>query len=322
MALTAGVLGASGYAGGELLRLLASHPAVSAVAWGGSTRAGARIASLHPQLTGVFDGALGDLTETAATPVDVCFCCLPGGALPPLAGEIAAEVVIDLSDDYRDDPAWAYGLPEFARAEVASASRVANPGCYPTAVLLGLVPFARAGLIDTDVIVDAISGYSGAGRQVEDRLLHASAAGSAQAYGPTPHRHVAEMERQLQRLSGLESTISFTPHLAPMARGIVVTARARPTSEISDADALSVLAEAYEGEAFVDVIEQWPQSKSLSGTNRAHVSARLDGRANWLICSAALDNLGKGAAGQAVQNANIVLGLEETTGLSSLGIWP
>ena len=321
MGLTAVVLGASGYSGGELLRLLAGHPALSVAAVAAHSRAGEPIGDVLPHLLG-HEGDLVPAEEAAATPADVCFSCLPGGRLGAAVDSIEAEIVVDLSDDHRADPDWVYGLTEFARERIVAAKKVANPGCYPTATLLALLPFARAGLIEAPIVVDAMSGVSGAGRKAEDRLMHATVSGSTGAYGPVPHRHVGEMERALDAFGGLSTAISFTPHLVPMPRGLVSTVRARLSGALTDADALQVLSDAYANETFVRVTPGWPSSKAVSGSNAAVVSARVDGRAGWLVASAAIDNLGKGAAGQALQNANLALGLEESAGLSSVGVWP
>jgi N-acetyl-gamma-glutamyl-phosphate reductase len=322
MGATATVLGASGYAGGELLRLLAGHPALTPVAVGAHTRSGDAVAAAHPQLTGSVTGPFVGLAEAAATEADVCFSCLPAGELGALIDSVGAGVVVDLSDEHRGDEAWVYGLPELDRGALAGATQVANPGCYPTATLLCLVPFAAAGAIGGPVTVNALSGSSGAGRGAAGHLMLSELSGNAIAYGSTTHRHVPEMERGLSVYGNLDAVVSFTPHLVPMARGVLVTARAPLTSELDDAGALEILRAAYDHEPFVEVVEGWPGTKPLSGTNRAHVSARVDERAGLLIASAAIDNLGKGAAGQAIQNVNIVLGIEETTGISALGVWP
>jgi N-acetyl-gamma-glutamyl-phosphate reductase len=188
--------------------------------------------------------------------------------------------------------------------------------------LLSLVPFVRAGLIEGPVVVDALSGTSGAGRKMQDHLLHSSIDGNVSAYGTVEHRHVPEMERGLAAFGGSDVTVSFTPHLVPMSRGLLVTARAKLARDIDDDDALGVLQDAYSMEPFVRASTEWPATKSVYGTNNALVSARVDARAGFLVCSAAIDNLGKGAAGQAIQNANLALGLEETTGLEASGVWP
>ncbi len=313
------VLGASGYSGGELLRLLAAHPALSLGPVAADRARGTGVASSHPHLGA--GGTFASPDEAVAAEVDVLFSCLPSGALEEL-GEPAASLVVDLSDDHRADEGWIYGLTEYVRDRLPGATRIANPGCYPTASLLSLVPFAAAGLIEAPVVIDAISGTSGAGRKADDAYSLASLSGSIKAYGTTTHRHVPEIERGLASFGGLDIAVSFTPHLAPMPRGLLVTARAKLTVELDDAGALDVLGHAYAGEPYVEVIEGWPETKAVSGSNRAIVSARVDERAGFLICSCAIDNLVKGAAGQALQNANLALGLEESLGLSTVGVWP
>ena len=312
------MLGASGYTGGELLRLLARHPGIAVVAAAASSWSGKAVGDAHPHLRGEVDLELVPV-EDALGLGDVCFSCLPHGTFPQYAGRVEAPVVVDLGDDFRADEAWSYGLPELTPP---AGPLIANPGCYPTATLLCLVPFARAGLIGGPVVVDALSGVSGAGRSAQDHLLFASVAGGAAAYGPLPHRHTAEIERGLHAFGGLDVAVSFTPHLAPMSRGLLVTARAPSTRVCSNEDALAILQDAYAGEPFVDVTEEWPSTKHVAGTNRASLSARVDTRAGLLVCSAAIDNLGKGAAGQAVQNANLALGLDQTTGLDGIAVWP
>lgn len=319
MGVRATVLGASGYSGGEVLRLLALHPSIEVVCVSGGTKAGVAVGDVQPHLGERFDFDLVSVGEALDVSADVVFSCLPSGAL----GEAPDDrCVIDLSDEHRGDDAWVYGLSEFDRGSLPGATRIANPGCYPTATLLALVPFARAGLIEGPVIVDAMSGTSGAGRKGEDHLLHASLEGNVTAYGTVAHRHVPEMERGLSTYGELSAIVSFTPHLVPMSRGLLVTARARITKRIGDSGALEVLATAYSDEPFVSIVEGWPSPKSVAGTNRAVVAARVDPRSEMLVCSAAIDNLGKGAAGQAIQNANLALGLGETTGLESFGVWP
>jgi N-acetyl-gamma-glutamyl-phosphate reductase len=320
MAYTCSVLGASGFSGGEVLAYLQRHPALVPVALGASKSAGEPVAALHPHLSGTPYGDLLPLAEARATPADVCFSCLPSGVLDPAA--VAAERIVDLSDGFRADEEWTYGLTEFARDQVRESTRVANPGCYPTAALLALLPFARAGAIEGPVSIDALSGVSGAGREPADHLSLASMHGSAAAYGTTEHRHIPEMERSLRVWGGLDVYVSFTPHLAPMARGLLVTARASLVEDLDVEVALDVLRTAYADEPFVTVVEQWPTTKAVAGSNRALVTARVDARARFLIAHAVIDNLGKGAAGQAVQNANLMLGLEESTGLEGVGLWP
>ena len=319
MGVQATVLGASGYSGGELLRYLALHPAIELVCASAGSKAGAPAGEVLPHLVEHRDVALVSLGEALDVTADVMFSCLPSGEL----GDVARDrCVVDLSDDHRADAAWIYGLSEFARDRVAGARLIANPGCYPTATLLSLVPFARVGLIEGTVIVDAMSGTSGAGRKGEDHLLHASLHGNVTAYGTVAHRHIPEMERGLAEYGGFDCTISFTPHLVPMARGLLVTARALVTKDVTDRDVTEILNDAYADEPFISVTEEWPSPKAVDGTNRALVSARVDPRSGMLVCSGAIDNLGKGAAGQAIQNANLALGLGEATGLDAVGVWP
>ena len=315
------VLGASGYSGGELLRLLTRHPGLEVVAAAGERAAGEQLGHVHPHLASIA-GAIVAAEEAVSVSADVCFSCLPRGHLAKHLHKLEAPVVVDLADDFRGDVEWAYGLTEFARDAVADSTRIANPGCYPTATLLALVPFARAGLVEGPVVVDAISGTSGAGRKPADHLSLGSAGGSVGAYGTVSHRHVAEIERGLQSFAGLETPVSFTPHLAPMSRGLLATVRARLGSSLTDPEATAVLRGAYSDEPFVEVVEDWPSTKATTGSNAVHVGARVDRRAGWLVCSAAIDNLGKGAAGQALQNANLALGLPEDQGLEATGVWP
>jgi N-acetyl-gamma-glutamyl-phosphate reductase len=322
MGVQAAVLGASGFTGGEVVRYLSRHPAIELGLVAAGARAGAPLAQVQPHLVGLPPMQLAALPEGLAADVDVCFSCLPGGELSDHVDQIAAPLIIDLADDYRADPSWVYGLTEFARDAVAGSTRIANPGCYPTATLLSLLPFASAGLIEGPIVVDALSGYSGAGRKAADQFLFATAAGNFTAYGAIPHRHVAEMEQHLGSLAEDSFEISFTPHLVPTARGVLVTARARTKKQLTDAEAVAVLEGAYADEPFVHVLSDWPSPKAVAGTNHALVSAHVDGAKGWIVCSAAIDNLGKGAAGQAIQNANLALGIEESTGLEGVGVWP
>ena len=229
-------------------------------------------------------------------------------------------MIVDLGEDFRADDDWVYGLPELGRHP--GAKRVANPGCYPTASLLCLAPFVEAGVVGGPIVIDAISGVSGAGRALKDHLLFSNLDGGVTAYGTTDHRHVPEIERNLARIADQEVLVSFTPHLAPMPRGLLVTARGPLVGDLTDADASEILRDAYAGEPFIEVFEGWPATKAVSGTNRAHLAARVDTRTGYLVCSSAIDNLGKGAAGQAIQNVNLSLGIEETTGLEAAAVWP
>jgi N-acetyl-gamma-glutamyl-phosphate reductase len=279
------------------------------------------VVQAQPHLPSGFDNFLTP-EQALALEVDVCISCLPSGVLDGTAA--SARVLVDLADDHRWEDGWTYGLTEFARESVSGAERIANPGCYPTATLLALLPFARAGVISwpATVTVDAVSGVSGAGREARDGLLYAGLEGSVGAYGTTEHRHIPEIEKSLQEWAEADVTVSFTPHLAPMSRGLLATVRAPLHSEMSDPEALGILHDAYRSEPFVQVVDDWPRTKAVAGSNHAHVHARVDRRAGLLICAAAIDNLGKGAAGQAIQNANLALGIEEQAGLGALGVWP
>ncbi len=315
------VLGASGYSGGELLRLATEHPGLHVAAVSGDSTQGQHLSAVHPHLAGKLDLDLAGAQEVAGADVDVLFSCLPSGVLGDLLDGVGARFVIDLSDEHRGSADWAYGLTEFA-SDALPSPRVANPGCYPTAVLLALLPFASAGLIEGPVIVDAMSGVSGAGRAATDRFLFSNLHADVSAYGTTEHRHVPEMERGLSVLGGLDAQVSFTPHLVPIARGLLATIRAPLVGELDDVEATDVLRRAYKEAHFVTVVEEWPAVKAVAGSNAAHVHARVDKRNGLLIAAGAIDNLGKGAAGQAIQNANLCLGFPEDAGLTSIGVWP
>jgi N-acetyl-gamma-glutamyl-phosphate reductase len=334
-----GIVGASGYAGAELLRLCAAHPTFE-VAWAtGETTAGTAVADLYPSL----ERAYGNLRFAAYEPgladrVDLVFCALPHGRSQHLAPELLARgcAVVDLAADFRlADPSvyerwygephtapdllgrFAYGLPEHNREAVVKADAVAAPGCYPTAAALALGPLVAAGVIEpTGVVVDAASGVSGAGRAPKATTHFGAANEDFTAYGLLDHRHTPEIEQ------ATGASVLFTPHLVPMTRGILATCYARPARPTSTADLLDVLGEAYAGEPFVAVGPRPPSTKATWGSNAAHLTARHDERTGWVLVLAALDNLVKGAAGQAVQCANLVTGVEETAGLSAVGVYP
>lgn len=340
---TVAVAGASGYAGGELLRYLAQHPTLDLVAACAAGRAGEHLATVHPQFAGT---AWADLTldETHVEllgQADLVFLALPHGESAALIAQLAADVmIVDLGADFRlrDGDAWTafyggdhagswtYGLPELpgAREVIAASTRVANPGCYPTAVALALAPLAR--VIDpSDIVVVAASGTSGAGRKASDALLATNVMGSMSAYKVGGvHQHTPEMEQSIASAGGWDATevrVSFTPMLAPMPRGIVATCTAPLTTDV---DVRGLLIGAYSNEQFVTVLPdgQWPHTGSVSGTNGAQLQVAVDERLDRVIVVSVIDNLGKGAAGQAIQNANIMLGLEEASGLDVIGVTP
>ena len=332
MGMRAAVAGASGYAGGELLRLLLGHPELELGALCAGASAGAPVTDLHPhlpQLAGrVFDATTPDRLADA----DVVFLALPHGESGALAAQLpAGATVVDLGADHRLRSAeewatwyggphagtWTYGLPELpgARAEIAATTRVANTGCYAAATILALAPLVAAGVADpSDVVVVAASGTSGAGRAAKPHLLGSEVMGDLSPYKVGAHQHVPEVKQA----TGARS-LSFTPVLAPMPRGILATVTARP---LTDADPRAVLAEAYADEPFVHVLAdgQWPHTAATLGSNSCHLQATVDRDSGRIIVSSALDNLGKGAAGQALQNANLLLGLPETAGLSAAGV--
>jgi N-acetyl-gamma-glutamyl-phosphate reductase len=341
MATTVGILGASGYAGAELLRLLARHPHLD-VAWAAGDRAaGQLVAERCPGLADAYgDLAFCTADEGLAKGADTLFLALPHGeSAAGLAARatLAAGLVVDLSADFRLHDAraypvwygaphpcpeelgtWPYGLPELHRDELAGAAKVAVAGCYPTAALLALAPLLAAGLVEADgIVVDAKSGLTGAGRSLKDPYLYAQANENVTPYGVGAHRHTPEIEQELGRAAGRPVAVTFTPHLVPMTRGLLATCYATPAPG-ADGDAVAAChARAYADEPFVDVARPgaWPATRAVATTNRVQVAAALDRRVGRVVAAAAIDNLVKGAAGQAVQCANLALGLPETAGL-------
>jgi len=334
-----GVVGASGYAGAELLRLCHSHPDLE-LAWAtGDTQAGTLVAELYPSLAAAYPALrFESFDPAAAAGVDLVFLALPHGASQRLMPGLldAGPRIVDLGADFRLRdaaiyerwygeahvapellPQFAYGLPELYRKEIVGAVAVAAPGCYPTAAALALAPLTRAGVIETTgIVVDAASGLSGAGRALKHGTHFGTANENFTAYGLLDHRHTPEMEQSTG------ATLLFTPHLAPMTRGILATCYARPVGPTSSQEVLDLLAATYADEPFVVVSPVIPSTKATAGSNSAHLTARYDGRTGWVVVVAALDNLVKGAAGQAVQCANLLLDLPEASGLSSIGVYP
>ena len=344
------VAGASGYAGGELLRLLAGHPDLELGPVAAESNAGRLVGEVHPHLAGLpsLAGRRFDAAATVAgSGCDLVFLALPAGQSPRLAGDLGQDVrIVDLGHDFRlaDAGAWARhyrlphagrwvtGLPELpgAREQIRAATRVAVPGCYATAAIVALAPLLAAGLVEPqDIVIVAASGTSGAGRAAKPELLASEVMGAVCAYqaGGT-HRHTPEIEQALGEAAALAGvTVSFTPLLAPMPRGILATctARLRPDrGEPVTALPREALAEAYAGEPFLCVLPegQWPTTAAVAGSNGVHLQAAADTRTGRATVVAAIDNLGKGAAGQAIQNANLMLGLPETACLTSCGVSP
>jgi N-acetyl-gamma-glutamyl-phosphate reductase len=341
--LCAAVVGASGYAGGELLRLLDAHPGLEVGPVVAASNAGRSLGDVHPQLVTLVDRALADLDTADLSGCDVVFLALPHGASAAVVPTLPdSAVVVDLGADFRlAEPAdwarwysgshagtWPYGLPELpgARQRMAGVRRVANPGCYATAIALSLGPLLAAGLVaPEDVVVMAASGTSGAGRQAAAALLGAEVMGDLSAYKVGgAHQHLAEVRQTLTRLAGSAVTMSFTPVLAPMPRGILATCTARLRPGVVEAALREAVDTAYAPEPFVTLLPagRWPHTAATVGSNSAHVQVTADVDAGRAVVVTAIDNLGKGAAGQALQNANLLLGLPETTGLPVNGVAP
>ncbi|WP_459986381.1 N-acetyl-gamma-glutamyl-phosphate reductase [Nocardioides sp. AN3] len=336
------VAGASGYAGGELLRLLLGHPEVEIGALTGASNAGQALGSLQPHLLPLADRVLEETTIETLSGHDVVFLALPHGQSGAVAAALPeSTVVIDCGADFRlvDAAAWEqfygsehagtwpYGLPELPgnRERLAGASRIAVPGCYPTVSSLTLAPAVAAGLIENDVVVVAASGTSGAGKAAKAHLLGSETAGNVSAYGVGGvHRHTPEITQNLSALADGTVTVSFTPLLVPMPRGILATCTARLRPGIGPDEVRAAYAKAYADEPFVHLLPegQWPQTKSVTGSNAVHLQVTVDEAAGRLVAVGAVDNLTKGTAGAAVQCMNLALGLDEALGLSTIGLAP
>jgi N-acetyl-gamma-glutamyl-phosphate reductase len=341
-AITAAVAGASGYAGGELLRLRLNHPHIEIGAVTAGANAGERLGTLQPHLTPLADRVLGDTSAAVLSGHAVVFLALPHGQSGAIAASLPEEtVVVDCGADFRlRDPAqwatfyggehagsWPYGLPELPgqRALLQGALRVAVPGCYPTVATLALAPAVASSLVTPDVVVVAASGTSGAGKKALPHLLGSEVLGNASAYGVGGvHRHTPEIVQNLGGLTDRPVTVSFTPMLVPMARGILATCSAPLMPGVTPTDVREAYVKAYDTEPFVHVLPegQWPQTKAVHGGNSCHLQVTVDENAGRLVAVAAIDNLTKGTAGGAIQSMNLALGLDETLGLTSAGVAP
>jgi N-acetyl-gamma-glutamyl-phosphate reductase len=344
MGIGVAVAGGSGYAGGELLRLIACHPSLELGRVAAAASAGAPVTGAHPHLTALAGRTFDKLDPGRLAGADLVFLALPHEEAAKVAAALPIHLpVVDLSASFRiADPAswahyyqtshagtWTYGLPELPgkRAQLRTSHRAAAPGCYATATILALAPLLAAGLIEpTDIVIVAASGTSGAGRTPSVPLLATEVMGAMSAYKVGGvHRHTPEIEQALSEVSDTVPVVSFTPTLAPMPRGILATCTARLASpDVSTTALREALASAYQGEPFVELLPEgrWPATAATTGANVAHLQVVTDAHAGRAIVVAALDNLGKGAAGQAIQVANLMLGLPETAGLSTHGIAP
>jgi N-acetyl-gamma-glutamyl-phosphate reductase len=330
------ILGASGYVGGELLRLLSAHPELEPARMFGDSKAGRPLGLVHPHLAAAYPGAqIEKFDEQALDGIDLLFAALPHGHSQRLAPMVLAKdlAFVDLGADFRlDDPAsyerwyghaheapdllsrFVYGIPELNRSAIRNARAVAAAGCYATAAILALKPLVDTGLIKSGgLIVDAASGVSGAGREAKESTLYSTVDGSFSAYGLLSHRHTAEMEM------AIGGSLLFTPHLVPMTRGILASCYGEANGPC---DPLEILRAAYEDEPFIHVIDQPPATKWVTGSNAVQLTARYDQRTGRVLVLSAIDNLGKGAAGQMIQCANVMLGLDETAGLTRIGVYP
>jgi N-acetyl-gamma-glutamyl-phosphate reductase len=329
------ILGASGYVGGELLRLIAAHPELVPARLFGESKAGQPLGMVHPHLAAAFPDAAIEKFDGSLSDIDLVFAALPHGHSQRLAASILdAEIpFVDLGADFRLDDAatyerwyghaheapellgkFVYGIPEFNRAAINGAKAVAAAGCYATAAILALKPLVDAGLVKPEsLIVDAASGVSGAGREAKEATGFSTVDGSFSAYGLLNHRHTAEMEM------AIGGTVLFTPHLVPMTRGILATCYGEVRGPC---DPLAALRQAYEGEPFIHVTDQAPATKWVTGSNGVQLTARHDERTGRVVALSAIDNLEKGAAGQMIQCANLMLGLDETAGLTTIGVYP
>ena len=329
------ILGASGYVGGELLRLIAAHPELTATRLFGESKAGQKLGAVHPHLAAAYPAATVEKFDGTLDGIDLVFAALPHGHSQRVAASILDKGIpfVDLGADFRLDGAdtyerwyghaheapellgeFVYGIPELNRDSIRNAKAVAAAGCYATAAILALKPLVDAGLVKPDsVIVDAASGVSGAGREAKETTGFSTVDGSFSAYGLLTHRHTAEMEMVIG------GRVLFTPHLVPMTRGILATCYGQATDPC---DPLEVLRNSYANEPFVHITDQPPATKWVTGSNGVQLTARYDQRTARVLALSAIDNLGKGAAGQMIQCANLMLGLEETAGLTTIGVYP
>jgi len=342
--LRVGVLGASGYTGGELVRLVLGHPEIELAFLGGRDSAGWTFGEVHPHLAGSPAASLRIQAVEEARDLDLAFLALPHGESSRIAPALleASVRVIDLAGDFRlpaaaypewygfehPSTAWlekaVYGLPERFREQLREAHLVANPGCFPTPVVLGLAPLLERGLVEGPVVVDGKTGLSGAGRTAGDATSHVATEESIRPYRFPSHQHTPEMEHALGLATGVDVRVTFAPHLVPAVRGVLTTCYVKASDGATTDALVSALAQAYEGEPFVRVLPAgaMADTKRVRGSNVVELQASVDPRSGTVAVIGALDNLVKGAAGQAIQNLNLMAGFDETTALSSIGVYP
>jgi N-acetyl-gamma-glutamyl-phosphate reductase len=334
------VIGASGYAGGELLRLLATHPVFEVAVVSAHSNAGEQVTSVHPQLQSYAGREFVTADSIDFAPIELVFLALPHGESAALIAKLPSHLkIVDLGADFRlEDPAqwekyyggkhagaWVYGLPELApgqREAIKNQNKVANPGCYATSISLGIAP-AISRIDSSDIVVVAASGTTGAGRSAKINLIGSEVMGSLSSYKfGGVHQHTPEIEQALSAVANKEVKISFTPILAPMPRGILATITAKLTSAMTTEQAHQLYSKHYANEFFVDLLPagQMPKTSAVTGSNKVQIQVAVDQHSNRLVVSVAIDNLGKGAAGQAIQNANLICGLSEISGLALDGI--
>lgn len=338
------VLGATGYAGIELVRILSAHPEVKIEILVSQSFAGKKISEVYPNFKGVLDIECSELdVQKVIDTCDVVFCALPHGASKVVIPKLyeGGIKIIDLSGDFRYDDAavyekWygekhsspelleksVYGLCELHREEIKKTSLVGNPGCYTTCSILGLAPLVKNKVIDLkNIIIDAKSGVTGAGRKSDLAYSFCECTENMKAYKIATHRHTSEIEQELSNLAGEEITLSFTPHLVPLKRGIFSTMYANLKEKMSAQELRDMYKEFYQNEYFVHISDTIPQTNRVAGSNFAHIGLEVDERLNRVVVCSVIDNIGKGAAGQAVQNMNLLFGIDETTGLKNAGFY-
>lgn len=341
MTIKVSIVGASGYTGGELLRILDKHPDVEIIGAYGKTSAGNKVSELHPQLASLMDLTVKEVNlREMGKSSDLVFTATPHGTAMNFVPDILENgaKVVDLSADYRlnvhtyeeyyqkhesPDLEAVYGLPEIYREEIKKANLVANPGCYPTSAILALAPLLKYKMIETDpIVVDSKSGSSGAGAKPSDRLHHPTCTENLRPYNVTAHRHSPEIKEEVEKLSDKDTNLCFTPHLVPMIRGILTTLHVFGKDETEGEDIFKSYREFYRDEPFIRILERLPQTNAVRGSNFCDIGLRTSQESGRIVVISAIDNLVKGASGQAIQNMNIMFGFDERKGLKDIPLRP